>query len=405
MHSKATPLSPMNHPQTISIEVDVRHRRGAVHPFPILLFVAVSTTWMIHASRADTVLLDNLRLVEPHGEVNSLDVEVAVDVLGADQAVSQLAGRVIAELEIDFQQPNPEPTEITFLGGMISASDVSFQLGLVDVVVSNLHGMPGTTFPPGTIVDGEFLGGEHQVVLDRGTIGAVGRKIDFADEPEILIGRDVGFIELERVDDTSSTYNVTVELPVMVADVIELGPIPLFGQLQADFQASTRVVARQQISLEAKVLAAGDANQDFAFDQSDLVQVAVANKYLSGLPATWGDGDWDAAPGGRLGTPPEGNGLFDQQDIIAALGNGLYLTGPYAAFRSPLSDLTESSWATESVERHSNVEDLKTEQMLPNADMSGVSTVAVPEPQALLLITWMTVATMAMSRRKFRSPR
>jgi hypothetical protein len=78
-------------------------------------------------------------------------------------------------------------------------------------------------------------------------------------------------------------------------------------------------------------LQAGDADQDLDFDQLDLVKVQVAAKYLSGLAATWGEGDWNGAPGGAVGSPPAGNGLFDQIDIIAALGHGLYLTGPYAA--------------------------------------------------------------------------
>ena len=79
------------------------------------------------------------------------------------------------------------------------------------------------------------------------------------------------------------------------------------------------------------VLQAGDADQDLDFDQLDLVQVQIAAKYLNGTPATWGEGDWDGAPGGEPGSPPAGNGFFDQLDIIAALANGLYLTGPYAA--------------------------------------------------------------------------
>jgi len=61
------------------------------------------------------------------------------------------------------------------------------------------------------------------------------------------------------------------------------------------------------------------------------VKVQIAAKYLTGLAATWGDGDWDGAPGGEQGIPPAGNGLFDQLDIIAALGPGHYLTGPYGA--------------------------------------------------------------------------
>ena len=78
-------------------------------------------------------------------------------------------------------------------------------------------------------------------------------------------------------------------------------------------------------------LEAGDADQDLDFDQFDLIKVQVAAKYLTGEAATWGEGDWDAAPGGEQGSPPQGNGLFDQLDIIAALNNGLYLAGPYAA--------------------------------------------------------------------------
>ena len=66
-------------------------------------------------------------------------------------------------------------------------------------------------------------------------------------------------------------------------------------------------------------LQAGDANMDLQFNQLDLVQVQIAAKYLTGQPATWGDGDWDGAPGGKQGEPPAGDGQFNQLDIIAAL--------------------------------------------------------------------------------------
>ena len=44
-------------------------------------------------------------------------------------------------------------------------------------------------------------------------------------------------------------------------------------------------------------LQAGDSDQDLDFDQLDLVQVQIAAKYLTGQPATWGEGDWNGAPG------------------------------------------------------------------------------------------------------------
>ena len=73
------------------------------------------------------------------------------------------------------------------------------------------------------------------------------------------------------------------------------------------------------------LLQAGDADQDLDFDQLDLVQVQVAGKYLTGQDATWGEGDWNAAP------EIQGDGVFDQNDIIAALQANIYLSGPYAA--------------------------------------------------------------------------
>ena len=78
-------------------------------------------------------------------------------------------------------------------------------------------------------------------------------------------------------------------------------------------------------------LQAGDADQDLDFDQLDLVKVQIAAKYLTGQAATWGEGDWNGAPGGEPSDPPTGDGLFNQFDIIAANLAGTYLQGPYAA--------------------------------------------------------------------------
>jgi hypothetical protein len=42
-------------------------------------------------------------------------------------------------------------------------------------------------------------------------------------------------------------------------------------------------------------------------------------KYLTGQPATCEEGDWN------------GDGVFDQSDIVAALQTGNFRQGPYAA--------------------------------------------------------------------------
>jgi hypothetical protein len=83
-------------------------------------------------------------------------------------------------------------------------------------------------------------------------------------------------------------------------------------------------------TLAPDALRAGDADQDLDFDQFDLIRVQQAAKYMTGEPATWGEGDWNGAPGGYVGNPPPGNGVFDQLDIVAAPSGGAYLTGSYA---------------------------------------------------------------------------
>ena len=56
----------------------------------------------------------------------------------------------------------------------------------------------------------------------------------------------------------------------------------------------------------------GDANGDGQFDQRDLVSVLQRGKYLTGQPADWSEGDWNA------------DGVFDQLDLVAALQTGNY---------------------------------------------------------------------------------
>jgi hypothetical protein len=81
-------------------------------------------------------------------------------------------------------------------------------------------------------------------------------------------------------------------------------------------------------------LQAGDADQDLDFDQFDLIQVQIAGKYLTEEPATWGEGDWNSAPGGSVGDPPVGDGVFNQRDIVVAQQAAIYFTGAYAGLHA-----------------------------------------------------------------------
>ena len=136
-------------------------------------------------------------------------------------------------------------------------------------------------------------------------------------------------------DDSSSRRGVrggewgSFSLPKALSTTLRGDGDPTFSAFFFGF----RVASVADLPPESS-LAAGDADQDFDFDQLDLVQVQVAAKYLTGQTATWGEGDWNGAPGGSVGSPPAGDGLFNQLDIVAAQQAGTYLTGPYAAIRS-----------------------------------------------------------------------
>jgi len=106
--------------------------------------------------------------------------------------------------------------------------------------------------------------------------------------------------------------------------VADFSPRGSFGAAQSN----TGVIYQIQHQ-RPTVLQPGDADMDLDFDQNDLVRVQIAAKYRTELPATWGDGDWNGAPGGSPGAPPAGDGRFDQRDIIRALASGVYLSGPY----------------------------------------------------------------------------
>ena len=75
-------------------------------------------------------------------------------------------------------------------------------------------------------------------------------------------------------------------------------------------------------NFEFRVVAAGDANGDGEFNQLDIIAVLQTDKYLTGEPATFAEGDFT------------GDGVFDQNDVVAALQTGYYLQGPYAAIQS-----------------------------------------------------------------------
>ena len=142
-----------------------------------------------------------------------------------------------------------------------------------------------------------------------------------------------GRIVNDQFDDTKVTPDIWQSNVFNLLDEIDdLGQITsiIIGGSGWSYEGKVDNVQLQGVP----ILQAGDADQDLDFDALDFVRVLGAAKYRTGQEAAWGEGDWNGAPGGSPGSPPAGDGFFDQVDIIAALSTGLFLTGQYAGIKS-----------------------------------------------------------------------
>ena len=170
----------------------------------------------------------------------------------------------------------------------------------------------------------------------------------FVSTPLDPVDRDV-FLQLDLVEqsisltawDDQSPKPDHPQISFEAAELFEgdLVGVGLFNRLSPNAEHAPVAIRYVEVlgppfhPTDENALQPGDADQNYEFDQFDLVRVQQSSKYLTGQPATWGEGDWNGAPGGRPGNPPVGNGQFDHLDVVSALATGFYLSGPYATLR------------------------------------------------------------------------
>jgi hypothetical protein len=193
------------------------------------------------SGRTETVSVD-LNLTPPGSQNNlSLTLTAAYGALVRnDSDTTTATGNMIAELEATFDPLThqiQEVTGLTFIGGTIHLSDVSFTLdysffGKIEAVGSGIGLTMVTPNPPGSVFGTIFDLAEHEAEFNQGIFHAEGFGIvgglfdpidlDLSAEPLTVTNEGNGTITVNLIDSDSrtATYEVQVQVPVDFDEVI-----------------------------------------------------------------------------------------------------------------------------------------------------------------------------------------
>ncbi|MBN1124111.1 MAG: hypothetical protein JXA82_03825 [Sedimentisphaerales bacterium] len=227
-------------------------------PFLWSLFL---TILLLHSPIFAEVMFVDLTLVPPSSQANLLDTSFSVTVGTAtvsDTDTTEISGDVFSEIELSFDPSNQpdEITTVTFNGGRIEMTDVSYRLNFsfLGSIIADGTGIAATVLtpiPPGSVSENTFELSEHVVILNEGTVYAEGTGLigsqfepmssDFAQEPIEATMEGQGQIEvtLDHIQNEKAYYRVLVTLPLSIDHVayeesdivVRLG---LSGTLQAE---------------------------------------------------------------------------------------------------------------------------------------------------------------------------
>ena len=201
-----------------------------------------------------------LELIAFDDPINVLTLTVGSSnfLVGRDTQRSELSGTILADVEFEFDSGEPSPTAMTLIGGFVEASDVEFNLagGFLSADATGLGGIPGTEFPPGAIVDGEFDAEEHMLTLNQGEVFAAGESIDFAEMPLSANGLGSGSLSFRPIGSAVNNvqeYDVRIEFPVMIDDTFPVDNVPIVGSIDLDVMAEGVMIAMDRVMIELPI--------------------------------------------------------------------------------------------------------------------------------------------------------
>ncbi len=258
------------------------------------------------AQGAEIVSVD-LPLVAPSGDINRLDVNFSVTILGGtddDDDMATVTGNILADLTMDFDPVTHGAVAagLAFTGGVFELSPLDFTLdyGFLGTLTADGRDMGGTIdtpLPPAAVTEGQFQAEEHVATISHGTITVEGHgfvlgsavpktTLNLADTPIPAAGQGTGTLTISAPDinDGVGTYEVTVDLPM---------------ELDGEFTYEAGVTARgtgtgtfrAQGQFSRTLPTPGDADGNGVVNAADYI--ALKTHIGQGAGATLADGDFD----------------------------------------------------------------------------------------------------------------
>lgn len=229
-------------------------------------------------SHARMVTLDSLTFLPPMRPTNVIDLVLSTDVAGSDSDSSIVSGTISALLDIQVHGTSLVPTGLTFTGGQVALSDVSFSFvfGLLQVNSQGVKGFPSTISPPGMVANGQFNAADHQLTFDQGTITGPGTSVDLSVTPLTGPGSGVGSVQIVPVgapNGSQYTFQATIALPIEINQSFLIPAVPLVGDVNANLMGTGTAVSQQQFTI---TIVPGDFNADGNLDCVDITELELA---------------------------------------------------------------------------------------------------------------------------------
>lgn len=356
-----------------------------------------------------------LQLDAPSAPVNELQFNLAAGLLGSDAATATLSGDIDVTFDLTSDGAGYDITGMTLTGGLVSITDVSFDLRFgVSADASGLAATPFTAAPPALVTASTFDSADHGLTVDQGTVDAAGSSIDFAAMPFIGTGQGLGSITMTPGTPVTGfdVFDVALELPVMFDEPFEIPDVPFVGTVTATFSGSGTMQSSGtiQIPIMSTVLACdADADGDCELDDLNAMYADISAGTMGGSFDFDGDGAVTADDiGGWLvsASDDSNTALLDPSDVLVVGDidfSGDTDSTDLGLLLNNFGGANAPGWGGGDLNADLVVDSTDLGLLLNSFGHTSLAANAVPEPSAVVL--WSMVALCLLTRLRSRQCR